>query len=169
MVTFLHRGVFKIALLKGWHVDRDTRVLRHMTRGRVLYVDTELYDGQRLQVFNVHQATSGDLPLQQYTLQVLTKSVMECLHQRILLGGDLNASANGTRVGYAVSKTEHLKRVNELLTNFVSDTKRCLMSPSMVPWRRGSKEEPSSIMSSRGTFPLRVTRGFWGRAGGMLG
>jgi hypothetical protein len=88
VATFLHRGVFKTALRKEWHVDRDTRVLRHMTRGRVLRVDAELHDGRRLQVFNVHQATSGDLPLQQHTWQVLTKSIMECRHQHILLGGD---------------------------------------------------------------------------------
>jgi len=43
VATFLHRGVFKTALRKEWHVDRDTRVLRHMTRGRVLRVDAELH------------------------------------------------------------------------------------------------------------------------------
>jgi hypothetical protein len=74
VATFLHREVFKTAQRKEWHVDRDTRELRHMTRGRVLRVDTEVHDGQRLQVFNVHQATSGDLPLQQLTWQVLTKA-----------------------------------------------------------------------------------------------
>ena len=57
VATFLHRGVFKSAQRREWHVDADTKTLRHMTRGRVLRVDAELHDGQRLQVFNVHQAT----------------------------------------------------------------------------------------------------------------
>jgi hypothetical protein len=89
VATFLHRAVFKTAQRKEWHVDKDTRALRHMTRDRVLRVDAELHDGPHLQVFNVHQATSGDLQLQQHTWQVLTKSILECRHQRIL-----NANAN---------------------------------------------------------------------------
>jgi endonuclease/exonuclease/phosphatase family metal-dependent hydrolase len=88
VATFLHRGVFRTAQRREWHVDADTRTLRHMTRRRVLRVDAELHDGQRLQVFNMHQATSGDLQPQQHTWQILTKSIMECRHQRILLGGD---------------------------------------------------------------------------------
>jgi hypothetical protein len=58
-----------------------------MTRGRVLRVEAELHDGQRMQIFNVHQATSGDVQLEQHTWQILAKSVAECKHQRILLGG----------------------------------------------------------------------------------
>jgi hypothetical protein len=107
-----------------------------MTRRKVLRVDAELHDGQRLQVFNVHQATSGDMQLQQHTWQVLAKSIMECPHQRILLG---EKNANGLRVGYAVSNTEHMRRVDELLTKFVHDTKGELMSPSTVSWKRGDK------------------------------
>jgi hypothetical protein len=57
VATFLHHGFFKMAQRKEWHVDKDTRALKHKTRGRVLRVDAELHDGQRLQVFNVHQAT----------------------------------------------------------------------------------------------------------------
>jgi hypothetical protein len=88
VATFLHRGVFKSAQRREWHVDADAKTLRHMTRGRVLRVDAELHDGQRLQVFNVHQATSGDRQLQQHTWQVLAKCITECRHQRILLGGE---------------------------------------------------------------------------------
>jgi hypothetical protein len=88
VATFLHREVFKTAQRREWHVDKDTKTLRHMTRGRVLRVDAELHGGQRLQVFNVHQATSGDLQLQQHTWQALAKSITECRHQRVLLGGD---------------------------------------------------------------------------------
>jgi hypothetical protein len=51
VATFLHRGVFKAAQRREWHVDADKKTLRHMTRGRVLRVDAELHDGQRLQVF----------------------------------------------------------------------------------------------------------------------
>jgi hypothetical protein len=47
VATFLHRGVFRTAQRREWHVDADTRTLRHMTRGRVLRVDAELQDGQR--------------------------------------------------------------------------------------------------------------------------
>jgi hypothetical protein len=110
-----------------------------MTRGRVLRVDAELHDGQRLQVFNVHQATSGDRQLQQHTWQVLAKCITECRHQRILLGGDLNANANGLRVGYAVSNAEHMKRVDEALVNFVNVTQGQLMSPNALSWRRGER------------------------------
>jgi hypothetical protein len=110
-----------------------------MTRGRVLRVEAELHDGQRLQVFNVHLATSGDMQLQQHTWQILTKSIVECRHQRILLGGDLNANASGLRVGYAASNAEHMKRVDDLLAQFVTDTQGEVMSPSTVSWRQGSK------------------------------
>jgi endonuclease/exonuclease/phosphatase family metal-dependent hydrolase len=89
VANFLHKEVFRLAQRKEWHIDKDTRALRHMTRGRVLRIDAELYDGQRLQIYNIHQATSGDAQLQQLTWQVLTKSISECSHQRILLGGDL--------------------------------------------------------------------------------
>jgi hypothetical protein len=65
VATFLHREVFKTAQRREWHVDTDKRTLRHMTRGRVLRVEAELHDGQRMQIFNVHQATSGEL--QQHT------------------------------------------------------------------------------------------------------
>jgi hypothetical protein len=107
-------------------------------RGRVLRLEAELHDGQRMQIFNVHQATSGDIQLQQHTWQILAKSVGECKHQRILLGRDLNANANGTRVGYAESNAEHMTRVDALLENFVHDTQGELMSPSTVSWSKGS-------------------------------
>ena len=71
--------------------------------------------------------------------QILTKIIVECRHQRILLGGDLNANASGLRVGYAAFNAEHMKRVDELLTQFVTDTQGELMSPSTVSWRQGSK------------------------------
>ncbi len=127
VATFLHRGVFKAAQRREWHVDAERKMLRHMTRGRVLRVEAELHDGQRMQIFNVHQATSGDVQLQQHTWQILAKSVTECKHQRILLGGDLNASANGTREGYAESNAEHMAKVDALLHNFVHDTQGELM------------------------------------------
>jgi endonuclease/exonuclease/phosphatase family metal-dependent hydrolase len=105
----------------------------------VLRIEAELHDGQRMQIFNVHQATSGDVQLQQHAWQILAKSVVECKHQRILLGGDLNANANGTRVGYAESNAEHMTKVDALLENFVHDTQGELMSPSTVSWRRDNK------------------------------
>ena len=73
-----------------------------------------------MQIFNVHQATSGDIQLQQHTWQILAKSVGECKHQRILLGGDMT-------------------RVDALLENFVHDTQGELMSTSTVSWRRDNK------------------------------
>ncbi len=102
VATFLHREVFKTAQRREWYVDVDKKTLRHMTRGRVLRLEAELHDGQRMQIFNVHQATSGDIHLQQHTWQILAKSVGECKHQRILLGGDLStlmpmALESGTR------------------------------------------------------------------------
>jgi hypothetical protein len=90
-----------------------------------------------MQIFNVHQATSGDIQLQQHTWQILAKSVVECKHQRILLGA--MANANGTRVGYAESNAEHMTRVDALLENFVYDTQGELMSPSTVSWRQSNK------------------------------
>ena len=45
VATFLHREGFKTAQRKEWHVDKDTKALRHMTRGGVLRVDAELHDG----------------------------------------------------------------------------------------------------------------------------
>jgi hypothetical protein len=92
VATFLHREVFKTAQRREWHVDVDKKTLRHMTRGRVLRLEAELHDGQRIQIFNVHQATSGDIQLQQHTWQILAKSVGECKHQRILLGGEVFVS-----------------------------------------------------------------------------
>ncbi len=89
VATFLHREVFRTAQRREWHVDAVKKTLRHMTRGRVLRIEAELHDGQRMQIFNVHQATSGDIQLQRHTWQILAKSVVECKHQRILLGGDL--------------------------------------------------------------------------------
>ena len=57
VATFLHREVFKTAQRREWHVDTERKMLRHMTRGRVLRVESELHDGQRMQIFNVHQVT----------------------------------------------------------------------------------------------------------------
>jgi hypothetical protein len=168
VATFLHREIFKSAQRREWHVDADRRTLKHMTRGRVLRVEAELHDGQRMQIFNVHQATSGDVQLQQHTWQILAKSVAECKHQRILLGGDLNASASGTRVGYAESNAEHMAKVDALLENFVHETQGELMSPSTCRQALGggTTRVPSLTTSSPGTFPTIVTRAPWGRVGG---
>ena len=68
-----------------------------------------------------------------------TKCIMEGRHQRILLGGDLNANASGPRFGYAAANAEHMKRVDDLLAQFVTNTQGELMSPSTVSWRQGSK------------------------------
>ena len=51
----------------------------------------------------------------------------------------LNANANGLRVGYAASNAEHIKRVDEALTNFVNVTQGQLMSPNAPSWRRGER------------------------------
>ena len=51
----------------------------------------------------------------------------------------LNANANGLRVGYAASNAEHIKRVDEALTNFVNVTQGQLMSPNAPSWRRGKR------------------------------
>jgi hypothetical protein len=65
---------------------------------------------------------------------------MECRHQRILLGGDPECKRQWHKSWVrGVPNAEHLKRVDELLANFVSNTKGCLMSPSTVSWRRGNK------------------------------
>ena len=60
VATFLHRGVFRSAQRRERHVEADKKTLRHMTRARVLRVDADLHDGERLQVFNVHQACKTD-------------------------------------------------------------------------------------------------------------
>ena len=62
VATFLHRGVFRSAQRRERHVEADKKTLRHMTRARVLRVDADLHDGERLQVFNVHQAWKTDGP-----------------------------------------------------------------------------------------------------------
>ena len=51
----------------------------------------------------------------------------------------LNANANGSRVGYVASNAEHMKRVDEALTNFVKATQGQLMSPNAPSWRRGER------------------------------
>jgi hypothetical protein len=137
VAAFLHRGVFRSAQRQEWHVEADKKTLRHMTRGKVLRVDAELHDGQRLQVFNVHQATSGDIQSNNTHGKCWPRASWNVHISAFSSAG--NANANGLRVGYAVSNTEHMKRVDELLTKFVHDTTRELMSPSTVSWKRGDK------------------------------
>jgi hypothetical protein len=41
---------------------------------------------------------AGDMQLQQHTWQVLAKSIVECPHQRILLGGECQCQRSKSRI-----------------------------------------------------------------------
>ena len=108
-----------------------------MTRGRVLWVDAVTHGGKKLRTINVHQATSGDLDLQERVLGILRKAIEGSRNQMILLGGDINANAGGDRVGYARSNEHHMSRVDELFADFVRETGGRLVSPATLSWKGG--------------------------------
>ena len=141
VATFFHVGVFKSIQRLEWDTEGSTRKLRHMTRGRVLFVDAVTHGGKKLRTFNVHQATSGDIDLQKMILQIVKKIIVDSKNQMIVLGGDLNANAGGERIGYAKSNEDRMQRVDALLTSFIKETGGRLISPSTVSWeqRAGQK------------------------------
>jgi hypothetical protein len=90
-----------------------------------------------MQIFHVHQATSGDIQLQQHTWQILAKSIVECKHQRILLGGD-----DDDDPFIVLTETKFSFRcipvwIGTLLTGLGSKKNTCdnvLTMTSTVPW-----------------------------------
>ena len=145
VATFFHVGVFKSIQRLEWDTEGGTRELRHMTRGRVLFVDAVTHGGKKLRTFNVHQATSGDIDLQKKLLQILKKIIGDSKNQMIVLGGDLNANAGGRRIGYAKSNEDQMQRVDELLTSFVKETGGRLISPSTVSWEQQDGQKSARL------------------------
>ena len=137
VASFFHRGVFKSVQRLEWDTDGGTRKLRHMTRGRVLWADAVTHGGKKLRTFNVHQATSGHLDLQDRVWQILKKHILDSKHHMMLLGGDLNANAGGAREGYAKSNEHRMHLVDEQLAVFVRETGGRMISPATVSWKKG--------------------------------
>ena len=137
VASFFHASVFKTVQRLEWDTEGKTRGLRHMTRGRVLWVDAVTHGGKKLRTINVHQATSGDLDLQERVIGILRKAIEGSRNQMILLGGDINANAGGYRVGYARSNEHHMSRVDELFADFVRETGGRRVSPDTLSWKGG--------------------------------
>jgi len=65
VVTFLHKRVFPLkALVVNWHKPREKRVLEHMARGHVLWLDVMQHKAERIHIINIHQATARRPDLQ---------------------------------------------------------------------------------------------------------
>jgi hypothetical protein len=114
VATCLHKGVFKSARRVEWDTGAPKRRLKHMARGRVLWVEAVTRENQVLRVINIHQATSGHLDLQEYVQQTLKSGITKehGLSRATIMGGDLNADPTGHRKGYAVSNAAHLAKVD---------------------------------------------------------
>jgi len=137
VATCLHRGVFKSARRVEWDTGAPKKKLKHMARGRVLWVEAVTRENQVLRVINLHQATSGHLDLQEYVQQTLKSGITKehGLSRATIMGGDLNADPTGHRKGYAVSNAAHLAKVDSALSDFIETTKATLVSPETVSWR----------------------------------
>jgi hypothetical protein len=125
VATCLHRGVFKSARRVEWDTGAPKKKLKHMARGRVLWVEAVTRENQVLRVINLHQATSGHLDLQEYVQQTLKSGITKehGLSRATIMGGDLNADPTGHRKGYAVSNAAHLAKVDSALSDFIETTK----------------------------------------------
>ena len=53
METHVQKPVFKSVQRLEWDTEGSTRKLRHMTRGRVLWVDAVTHGDKKLRTFNV--------------------------------------------------------------------------------------------------------------------
>ena len=100
-----------------------------MTEGRVLWAEAQTHAGKLVHVVNVHQATSGQLELQQTVLRTLKGKLSRQPHATIM-AGDFNADPTGGRVGYAQSNAAHMQQVDEVFQRFVKETRGILVSPS---------------------------------------
>ena len=136
VASFFHTGVFKSVQRLEWDTEGSSRKLRHMTRGRVLWVDAVTHGDKKLRTFNVHQATSNHLDLQNRVWQILKKHILDSKNRMMLLGGDFNANAGGAREGYARSTEHRMSQVDSLLADFIRETGGRRISPATVSWKR---------------------------------
>ena len=136
VASFFHKGVFKSVQRLEWDTEGSTRKLRHMTRGRVLWAEAITHGGKKLRTFNIHQATSSHLDLQNRVWQILKKHILDSKHHMMLLGGDLNANAGGVREGYAVSTEHRMRQVDTLLADLVRETGGRMISPATMSWKQ---------------------------------
>ena len=136
VASFFHTGVFKSVQRLEWDTEGSSRKLRHMTRGRVLWVDAVTHGDKKLRTFNVHQATSNHMDLQSRVWQILKKHILDSKNRMMLLGGDFNANAGGAREGYAQSTEHRMSQVDSLLADFIRETGGRRVSPATVSWKR---------------------------------
>ena len=97
-VTFLHKRVFgPRALVVNWHKPREKKVLEHMAHALVLWLDTMTYEGERISIIKIHQATARRLDLQRRRVNTQIQAEMKKLEERWrIMRGDLNAATSRT-------------------------------------------------------------------------
>ena len=145
VVTCLHRNVFKSVQQREWMEGADSKEFKHMARGRVLWIDAVTWTGKAVRVINIHQATSSDPNLQQKVLLTLQSKLAASPNLPTILGGDLNAHANGLRQGYVSSNHARLERCTEHLRAFVSATRGRLISPRTSSWQDVNSARASKL------------------------
>jgi len=121
-VTFLHKRVFgPKALVVNWHKPREKKVLEHMAHGLVLWLDTLTYEGERISVIKIYQATARRLDLQRRSVNTQIQAEMKKLKERWrIMRGDMNAATS--RTGYSISTKYHFEKVDTQSQEFIQRT-----------------------------------------------
>ena len=155
VATFIHKGVFTSAKRKEWFPAKEKRNLRHMTQGRILWLEATTRQNKLVRIINIHQATSRSIDLQQKLWLLLQSKLSQSPNHQTLMGGDFNANSNGERVGYATSNAAHLARVDEAFAAFVRNTRGQLLSPS-TPSRKDARSGKEAKLDHLIVWNLKV-------------
>jgi hypothetical protein len=137
VLTCLYREVFNTSKTFSRKLlsDQSQKTLAHLANGRVLWLETETVDGQKIRVINIHQVTSNDRKRQDIILEGMTEALLSRESMPTMLGGDLNAASPGGRFGYATGNAKHINKVDEALQKFLDRTGGQLIMMYTPTWR----------------------------------
>ena len=91
-----------------------------MAHALVLWLDTITYEGERISIIKIHQATARRLDLQRRGVNTQIQAEMKKLEERWrIMRGDLNAATS--RTGYSISTKSHFEKIDNQFKNLFKE------------------------------------------------
>ena len=129
VATLLSKEVFTSAKSIEWQGPCNRKIWKQLKHDRVQFLEATLRSGEKMDIINMHNATSGDLSLQRQTFDTLEKFILNREGTKRIMCGDMNADYHRSREGYASGNAPHMEEVDAALETFVQQTKGWITSP----------------------------------------
>ena len=129
VATLLSKEVFTSAKSIEWQGPCKRNIWKQLKQDRVQFLEATLRSGEKMDIINMHNATSGDLSLQRQTFDTLGKFILNREGTKRIMCGDMNADYHRSRTGYASDNAPHMEEVDAALETFVQQTKGWITSP----------------------------------------